>query len=408
MLIADQDDGAGDRDQKHRGRRGRGRRRRGRAAPLRRPGPHRPSRRPGRRPSSCSSSRSIRRRIGLRGAGQDLVADAGVAEGGHHRRRRRRRRRRAPAPAGPPRSSARQRPCPPSAPAAAVPPARHRVAGWPILPAGASAHSPCRQPIESPDGCGKPFPVCCVTSITQDWLAGQSRRYAGPTINRGRGNGVDAAREGDQMSVAEQNLTDRITYTDLYRRWEKSNWSAMDLDFTQDKQGWDDALRDPAQVGAVDLLDVLLRRGLASPTTSPPTSTRRRRRSRSTSSPTQQVDEARHAIFFHRFFSEVIGAGDDVAATLAFTEQHLGWGYRRSSTGSTRWPTSCAATARCRSSRRRSRSTTWSSRRRMAQPGQHFIEDFFVREGSMPGFTRRAWRTSPATSSATSASASRC
>ena len=42
------------------------------------------------------------------------------------------------------------------------------------------------------------------------------------------------------MSVAEQNLTSRITYTDLYRRWEKSNWSAMDLDFTQDKQGWDD------------------------------------------------------------------------------------------------------------------------------------------------------------------------
>ncbi len=54
------------------------------------------------------------------------------------------------------------------------------------------------------------------------------------------GIGVDAAREGDQMSVAEQNLTSRITYTDLYRRWEKSNWSAMDLDFTQDKQGWDD------------------------------------------------------------------------------------------------------------------------------------------------------------------------
>ena len=59
----------------------------------------------------------------------------------------------------------------------------------------------------------------------------------------------------------------------------------------------------------------------------------------------------------------------------------------RSSTGSTRWPTSCAATARCRSSRRRSPSTTWSSRRAMAQPGQHFIEDFFVREGTMPGFS---------------------
>ena len=38
------------------------------------------------------------------------------------------------------------------------------------------------------------------------------------------------------MSVAEHNLTDRITYTDLYRRWEQSNWSAMDLDFSQDRR----------------------------------------------------------------------------------------------------------------------------------------------------------------------------
>ena len=79
---------------------------------------------------------------------------------------------------------------------------------------------------------------------------------------------------------------------------------------------------------------------------------------------TQQVDEARHAVFFHRFFSEVIGAGDDIASTLAFTEQHLGWGY----TPGLQPPrqdgaTSSAAIARCRSSRRRSRSTTWSSRR---------------------------------------------
>ena len=43
---------------------------------------------------------------------------------------------------------------------------------------------------------------------------------------------------------------------------------------------------------------------------------------------TQQVDEARHAVFFHRFFKEVIGAGDDIASTLAFTEPQLGWGYR--------------------------------------------------------------------------------
>ena len=27
---------------------------------------------------------------------------------------------------------------------------------------------------------------------------------------------------------------DRISYEDLYRRWEKGNWSAMELDFSED------------------------------------------------------------------------------------------------------------------------------------------------------------------------------
>ncbi|MDQ1741388.1 MAG: hypothetical protein QOE53_3040, partial [Pseudonocardiales bacterium] len=43
------------------------------------------------------------------------------------------------------------------------------------------------------------------------------------------------------MSVAAADKTksvNEITYTDLYKRWEQSNWSAYDLDFTQDRVGW--------------------------------------------------------------------------------------------------------------------------------------------------------------------------
>ncbi len=43
---------------------------------------------------------------------------------------------------------------------------------------------------------------------------------------------------------------------------------------------------------------------------------------------TQQVDEARHAVFFHRFFKEVIGAGETIGETLASTQGELNWGYR--------------------------------------------------------------------------------
>ena len=61
------------------------------------------------------------------------------------------------------------------------------------------------------------------------------------------------------MSVAEQNLTDRVTYDDLYRRWEQNAWQATAIDFSEDRKGWDALSRDAANVGDVDLLDVLLR-----------------------------------------------------------------------------------------------------------------------------------------------------
>ena len=102
---------------------------------------------------------------------------------------------------------------------------------------------------------------------------------------------------------------------------------------------------------------------------------------------TQQVDEARHAVFFHRFFSEVIGAGDDLASTLAFTEQHLGWGYKQVFN---RLDRMADELRRDRSLPKFAQAITLYHlivEASMAQPGQHFIEDFFVREGTMPGFS---------------------
>ena len=67
------------------------------------------------------------------------------------------------------------------------------------------------------------------------------------------------------MSVAQKDgikAADGISYDDLYRRWEQSNWQATAIDFAADREGWDGAHRHPATLGAVDLLDVLLRRGL--------------------------------------------------------------------------------------------------------------------------------------------------
>ena len=102
---------------------------------------------------------------------------------------------------------------------------------------------------------------------------------------------------------------------------------------------------------------------------------------------TQQVDEARHAVFFHRFFKEVIGAGDDIGSTLAFTESQLGWGYRNV----------FDRLDRMADELRRDRSLPKFAQAialyhmvveaTLAQPGQHFIEDYFAKAGTMPGFS---------------------
>ena len=102
---------------------------------------------------------------------------------------------------------------------------------------------------------------------------------------------------------------------------------------------------------------------------------------------TQQVDEARHAVFFHRFFKEVIEAGDDIGSTLAFTETQLGWGYRNV----------FERLDRMADELRRDRSLPKFAQAialyhlvveaTLAQPGQHFIEDYFAKSQTMPGFS---------------------
>jgi 1,2-phenylacetyl-CoA epoxidase catalytic subunit len=102
---------------------------------------------------------------------------------------------------------------------------------------------------------------------------------------------------------------------------------------------------------------------------------------------TQQVDEARHAVFFHRFFREVIGAGDSIASTLAFTESQLGWGYRNVFD---RLDRMADELRRDRSLPKFAQAITLYHmvvEATLAQPGQHYIEDYFAKEGTMPGFS---------------------
>lgn len=123
---------------------------------------------------------------------------------------------------------------------------------------------------------------------------------------------------------------DQIDYVDLYRRWELGNWSAMDLDFTQDKIDWnekfDDFMRKAARwnyslffFGEDEVADQLSPFIDAAPL-----------EEQKYFLTTQQVDEARHAIFFSRFFKEVIGAGgSDYGSVLKSADGDLTFGIKK-------------------------------------------------------------------------------
>jgi ribonucleotide reductase beta subunit family protein with ferritin-like domain len=178
----------------------------------------------------------------------------------------------------------------------------------------------------------------------------------------------------------------QISYTDLYKRWEQGNWKAYEIDFSQDRDGWL-ALSEIQRASALWTYSMFFYGEDAVTDGLSPYIDAAPKEEQKYFLATQQVDEARHSVFFHRFFKEVIGAGDDLASGLAFTEQYLGWGYngvfdRLELMGEElRKDPSLPRFAQAIALYHMVIEAT------MAQPAQHFIEDFFVKDGTMPGFS---------------------
>ena len=125
------------------------------------------------------------------------------------------------------------------------------------------------------------------------------------------------------MSVASQSLMDNVTYEDLYTRWEHGNWSAYDLDFSKDKAGWE-ALSEIQKRSAMWIYSMFFYGEDRVADTLAPYVTAAPTEEQSYFLATQQVDEVRHSVFFHRFFKEVIGVGGEtLQQTLSSTLPQL-------------------------------------------------------------------------------------
>src|SRR4051812_735410 len=179
----------------------------------------------------------------------------------------------------------------------------------------------------------------------------------------------------------------QIGYEDLYARWERGHWRATELDFSEDRRQWDEAFTAHERRAALWNYAMFFHGEDAVADDLAPFIDAAPREEQKYFLATQQVDEARHAIFFKRFLHEVAGRGDgSVAGGLNATEPELTWGFRKTFallhdiTGVLRADRSRVALARA--------VTMYHIvvEALLAQPGQHFISDYLAKRDLLPGF----------------------
>jgi ribonucleotide reductase beta subunit family protein with ferritin-like domain len=176
-----------------------------------------------------------------------------------------------------------------------------------------------------------------------------------------------------------------VSYEDLYRRWEAGNWRATEIDFSRDREGWD-GLSEIQQKSMRWQFAMFFNGEDAVADNLSPYIDAAPREEQKYFLATQQVDEARHAVFFHRFFDEVLDAGPTIADGLASCQPELNWGYRRTFD---RLDTMADELREDRSLPKFAQAITLYHliiEATLAQPGQHFIEDYTTRMDIMPGF----------------------
>jgi ribonucleotide reductase beta subunit family protein with ferritin-like domain len=138
----------------------------------------------------------------------------------------------------------------------------------------------------------------------------------------------------EQPTISSEELgslpADAISYEDLYARWERGNWSATELDFTEDARQWREEFSDFERQAALWNYGLFFWGEDAVADNLSPYIDAAPRVEQKYFITTQQVDEARHAVFFKRFMHEVAGVGDgSMASGLNAVKPQLSPGFRK-------------------------------------------------------------------------------
>src|SRR5258705_9033551 len=130
--------------------------------------------------------------------------------------------------------------------------------------------------------------------------------------------------------LAASSVTDAISYDDLYVRWERGNWRATEIDFSQDAVDWRERLTEEQRRSALWLYTLFFHGEDSVTDNLSPYIDAAPLEEQKYFLTTQQVDEARHAVFFKRFMKEVCGIGDgSMASGLQAIKPQLTPGFRK-------------------------------------------------------------------------------
>ncbi|HMD51116.1 MAG TPA: ribonucleotide-diphosphate reductase subunit beta, partial [Solirubrobacteraceae bacterium] len=180
---------------------------------------------------------------------------------------------------------------------------------------------------------------------------------------------------------------DAISYEDLYARWERGNWSATEIDFTEDARQWREDFTEFERQAAIWNYCLFFWGEDAVADNLSPYIDAAPLEEQKYFLTTQQVDEARHAVFFKRFMQEVCGIGDgSMASGLRTIKPQLTPGFRKI------FDRLDVMADELRADRSRANLAAAVTlyhvviEASLAQPGQHFICGYLERRNQLPGF----------------------
>ncbi|MEA2405317.1 MAG: ribonucleoside-diphosphate reductase beta chain, partial [Thermoleophilaceae bacterium] len=180
---------------------------------------------------------------------------------------------------------------------------------------------------------------------------------------------------------------DRVSYSDLYERWEKGHWRATELDFTTDREQWHETFSDLERRAALWNYSMFFHGEDSVTDNLSPYIDAAPLEEQKYFLATQQVDEARHAVFFARFMREVVERGEDsVSSALDATHPELSWGFRKTFEHLDKV---ADGLRKDRSLPNLAAAITMYHlvvEASLAQPGQHFIEGYLIERDILPGF----------------------